>query len=233
MYQVFYGNDMAAVRGAAFAAVGEYENKGFTVETIEPDNYETGILNDKAGGSSLFGGATLYLLDTPSTRKDFYEDTVKNLNLLAESNNKFIIIESGLLAAEKKRFAKYAEEMEEFKSGPSDRFNVFSLADALARKDKKSLWLLFHEARLNQIAPEEIVGTLWWQLKTLRLAEVTNSAAEAGLKDFPYRKAKGSLSKFKQGEITAVSRSLLKLQHESRLGKRDLDIALERWVLDL
>jgi hypothetical protein len=72
---------------------------------------------------------------------------------------------------------------------------------------------------------------LWWQLKTLRLAELTQSADEAGVKSFPYDKAKRSLSKFAPGEVVALSESLLRLYHDARAGKRDLILALERWVL--
>ncbi|MEZ4200484.1 MAG: hypothetical protein R3B69_02735 [Candidatus Paceibacterota bacterium] len=72
---------------------------------------------------------------------------------------------------------------------------------------------------------------LWWQLKTLRLAQQTNSASEAGMKEFPYQKATRALTNFTDGELTQLSHSLLTLQHESRLGNTDLDQALERWVL--
>ena len=90
--------------------------------------------------------------------------------------------------------------------------------------------LLFHEAILAGIAAEEMVGILWWQLKTLRLAAIAKSE-EAGLKDFPYQKAKRSLAKFGEGELEKLSASLLTLIHNSRLGYYDIDQALERWIL--
>ncbi len=63
------------------------------------------------------------------------------------------------------------------------------------------------------------------------LAARTSSPEEAGMKDFPYKKAKQSLSKFEKGEVDRLSRSLLELYHHGHQGLRDLDVALEEWVL--
>ena len=232
MLKTFCGNNTVAVREAAFSYINDLQQKNLELESINEDTYQPGIFNDAAGGASLFGTEKVYVIDTPSTKKDIYADTVTNLPILSESPHQFVIIEGALLAPEKKKFQKFGE-LEEFKTSGSERFNTFSLTDALARKDKKSLWLLLHEARLSGIALEEIIGVLWWQLKTLRLAAMTNSADEAGMKAYPYNKAKQSLSTFKTGELESLSHSLLTLQHESRLGNQQLDISLEHWVLKI
>lgn len=233
MLKVFYGNDTIKVRQAAFAITEKLESEGWSVDTIDQDNYQSGIYIDASGGASLFGQRTVYLIDTPSSQKDWYQETIEALELLSQSDNLFVLMEGPLLAPEKKKFVKFAEAIEEFKAGPSERFNTFALADALAKKDKKSLWLLLNEAILSGIAVEEIVGVLWWQIKSLRLADKTSSATEAGMKDFPYNKAKRSLNKFQAGELETLSNSLLELQHRSRLGLNDLDLALEAWVLKI
>jgi DNA polymerase III delta subunit len=233
MLKVYFGNDVIKIRAAAIKATEAAVGSGATLVTIDDGSYQNGIYADAIGGASLFGGEQVYLIDTPSNDETMYEDTIENLESFQESNNLFIVIEAALLAPEKKTFSKYADSIEEFKAIATERFNSFALADALTARDKKSLWLLLNEAVLSGIAPEELIGTLWWQLKSLRLAAVTKNAAEAGMKDFPYNKAKRSLGKFKPGEIETLSHSLLTLQHESRLGKRDLDLALERWVLGI
>jgi len=233
MLTVFCGNDSITVRTKAHELIHSYEEKGYAANTIDSDKYSAGLYVDVAEGVSLWGGNSVYLVDTPSSSKEMYEDTIANLESLRNSPHVFIIVEGTLLAPEKKKFAKFADNVEEFKATGAERFNVFALADALSRKDKKSLWLLLSEARLAGIAPEEIVGTLWWQLKTLRLATITKTADEAGMKDFPYNKAKRSLGKFKDGELEQLSHSLIRLQHDSRLGKCDLGISLEQWVLKM
>lgn len=233
MLEVFFGNDIVTVRQKAFTAAEDKLVDGVVLEVIDADNYVPGIYADAAGGTSLFGEEKLYVIDTPSQKKDWYEDTTAQVALLAESKNTFIIIETTLLAAEKKKFAKFATTLEECKAGPAERYDFFALTDALARKDKKSLWLLLMDSQREGIPVEEIVGMLWWQLKTMRLASLTQNAAEAGMKDFPYNKAKRALSAFKEGELERLSHELITIQHESRLGKRELDLALEQWVLTL
>ena len=233
MIQLFYGNDTSKVRTDAFAKVSELAGADAEVVTIDGDSYQSGVLQDIAGASSLFGGETIYVLDTPSSSKEFAEAVADNLELLAESGNQFVAIEGGLLAADKKRWQKHVSEMEECKAEAGERFNTFAMADALARKDKKSLWLLLQDAKAAGQSAEEIIGVLWWQLKTLRLAAAASSASDAGLKDFPYNKAKRSLSNFKDGELAKMSHSLLTLYHEGHAGLADIDEALERWLLTL
>ncbi len=233
MLRVYFGNNAVEARKTAFDFADTELESGKTLETIDVDNYEPGIFADAAGGASLFGGEVLYVIDTPSLKSEMYEDVLNNLEHFATSLHIFVVIEGPLLAPERKKFEKYAESLEEFKAGAAERFNTFALADALARKDKKSLWLLYSEARMSGIPLEEIAGVLWWQLKTLRLASLTRSASEAGVKDFSYNKAKRALGKFAGGELEKLSHSLLSLQHESRLGRCELDIALERFVLGL
>ena len=88
-------------------------------------------------------------------------------------------------------------------------------------------------ARQESIADEELIGVIWWQLKSLRLADATVSSIEAGMKDWPYSKAKQSLKNFKPGELSILSDSLLTVYHSARAGRVDMGLALERWILNL
>jgi hypothetical protein len=150
---------------------------------------------------------------------------------MSESQNTFLILEGALLAPVKKSYAKHAASSEEFIAVKNERFNTFAMADALAQKDRRQLWVLLQNAKREGLAAEEIIGMLWWQLKALRLADVTSNAAQAGMKDFPYNKAKRSLAKFAPGEVIKNSHTLLELYHDGHAGLRDIDLALEQWVL--
>lgn len=233
MLHVFFGNNTIAVRNNAYAFAMPYEEDGVKLVRIDADSYQAGMIVDVAGSMSLFGEKSIYLIDTPSVSADFYEEVTGLLPALKESANTFVIIESSLLAAPKKLFQKHADSIEEITADKASSFNVFALADSLSRKDKKTLWLGLCDAKLTGLSAEEIIGTLWWQLKTLRLASLTRSASEAGMKDFPYTKAKRALSTFKEGEIEALSASLLALYHEGHMGEVDIDFALEKWALTI
>ena len=228
MLKVFYGTDRTAVRDAAQK---EYETVGITPTVIEDTTYVTGAVASAVGAASLFGGTECFVLDTPSGDDDFESEVVQNLKELAESQNIFIVLEGALLADAKKKYGKYATTVEEFTATKTERFNSFAIAEALAKKDKKNMWVLLNQAQAAGLRNEEIIGMLWWQLKALRLAKLTRTPEEAGMKDYPYKKAKQSLGLFKAGEIEQLSRSLLALYHEAHQGKRDMDLALEEWVL--
>ena len=181
----------------------------------------------------MFGEKVIYLIDTPSADALFYEEVSTTLEAFKDSLNVFVVIEDSLLAAQKKIFTKYADSIEEVKTQKEERYNVFALADSLSRKDKKTLWMQLQEATQRGLSAEEIIGTLWWQLKTLRLAKLTKDAHQAGMKDFTYNKAKRSLSYFKNGELEQLSTTLLSVYHDGHLGKVDINLALEKWVLTI
>ena len=233
MYVVFYGTDRGGVRDAASKYIEKNLPTDVTLTTIDAADYQAGQVADALGATSLFGGSECFILDTPSLNADFLEAVKDALKELAASANTFIILEGPLLAAPKKKYSTHATEMVELTKPKDFQFNAFSLAEAVAAKDKRTLWVLLQEARLNGLREEEIIGMLWWQLKALRLASLTKSAAEAGMKEFPYNKAKSALRNFAPGEVEKLSQSLLELYHDAHAGVSDLDMALERWVLKL
>ncbi|MDZ4284303.1 MAG: hypothetical protein U1A28_00575 [Patescibacteria group bacterium] len=209
----------------------------YGVEYIGADRCTVELLRDRAGAQSLFlpeGASEVVLLDISGEEAEAREATLMLLCELADSPNIFVLLEGALPAPIAKEFKKYAAEYHEVKNiAVTEKFNVFALADALARRDKKSLWVLLLRAQAAGLSSEEIVGTLFWQMKSMRITARTKNAAEAGLKPFVYTKAKRGAEKFKSGELDAHSRALLTLYHDAHLGKLDMDLALERWILNI
>lgn len=231
MFVVFFGSDRGGVRDAATAYIEKNMPVDATLTTIDFAEYQSGQVADALGAASLFGGVEWFVFDTPSGSEEFTEVVQASLTELAESNNTFILLEGPLLAATKKAYEKKAVLMNEFSAEKEERFNTFALAEALAGKDKRQLWVYLQEAKMAGQREEEIIGILWWQLKALRLAASTKTAAEAGMKDFPYNKAKRALMKFQIGEVERLSQSLLEVYHDGHAGVREIDLALEEWVL--
>jgi hypothetical protein len=233
MLYVFYGTDQIEVRTQAHLILAKLLKEGEEVERIESDGYSAGKLQALSSTVSLFSPCTVYLVETPSSEEAFLEDFMASLKELGESEHQFVVIEQTLNAAQKKKITTYATIVDEYKKTEETAFNPFKMSDALALRDKRSLWLLFQEAKSHNLSSEEIIGTFWWQLKTMRLAAVTGSAEEAGMKDYPYKKAKSALTTFALPEVEKKSRELLTIYHDGHRGKRDLDLALEAWVLGL
>jgi DNA polymerase III delta subunit len=233
MYTVFFGTDRTRVRDHATLYIENNFPPDGTLTTFDGQSFVPGQIADALGATSLFGGAEWFVLDTPAANPDFAEEVKAALKDMSESANTFIVLEEALLAPAKKAYGKCAANIEEFAAPKNERFNTFALAEALAQKNKRQLWVLLQESRKAGLREEEIVGMLWWQLKSLRLAALTQSAQEAGMKDFPYNKSKRALPAFAPGEVVTLSQSLLELYHAGHSGQRDMDIALEQWVLAL
>ncbi len=233
MLRVFWGSDVITVREKAFKEAHVLETEETITRTITSETYEPGILANAATGMSLFQGCEIIILDTLSEEPDAFEELTQEAKLLHESAHTFICIEGALKAAEVKALAKHADACTEYSGALKERFNAFGLANAFLERDKKTLWLLLMQAWREGLSPEEVLGTLYWQVKMLRLAEKTKSADEAKQKPFVYSKAKRALASFKPGEVDVISRELLTIYHDAHLGKRDMDIALEKWALSL
>lgn len=228
MLHIYFGSDTVATRTRALSIA---HDAGNAVNRVESETYIPGQITDAVRSVSLFGGATTYIIDMPSALEEMNDEVLSCLSDMAESADLFIVIDGVLLAAPKKKWLSAALVAEEFTKTAIARVDVFRLAGALFLRDKKTMWMLLCEARLAGLASEEIIGTLWWQLKTLRVAAVTKSAEEAGMKEFPYNKAKRALKNFKPGELETLSSSLLAVYHDGHGGVRDIELSLEEWVL--
>lgn len=228
MLSVYFGTDTNRVRAAAFAAATA---DGVTPTTLTGETYEPGALADIVAARSLFTEMQVILIDTP--REMLAEELSALLPAMANGSDRYIVIEGPLLTAAKKKYAEHTDALHEYTAPKTERFNTFTLADALARKDKRGLWVSLQQARRAGISAEEITGVLWWQLKNIRLAALTSTAAEAGMKEYPYRKAKAALRTIPEADAARLARSLLRLYHEGHGGEVDLDLAIEQWVLSL
>ena len=219
------------VREAAHKKIGELNTQNEEVVRIDADTYTPNMVVDAIESSSLFGGSQIVLIDEPQSDDEFYAEVEKNLKELSESENIFVIIEGTIKAPIKKKYQKYSEFIEVASIEEKSPYNVFAFTDALLAKDKKRLWLLLQES--EGVPREEIIGVLFWQIKILRLAEKTSSPEEAGQKPFVYSKAKKALTKFKEGEVDALSRSLVEIYHKAHQGEGDMDEMFEEWILNL
>lgn len=132
-------------------------------------------------------------------------------------------------------FAPKIEEEKVDLVGPKGKstFNIFSLTDAVAARNKKEAWVLYQKALASGMVAEEIFWKVVWQIKTLLIASRTKTADEAGMKAYPYSKAKGALKNFKPGEIEEISERLVTGYHEIRRGEGEMEALVEKTLLGL
>lgn len=230
MLAVFYGSDRVrlAKRAGDFISKQDFDEIiSFDDSTINCDE----LLNFTEQ-SALFGGRKLIKLDGVFDNEDVLSATLKNIELFEKSDNIFVFLETKILAGDLKKLKSHAEVCEEFKleEKPKEKFNIFSLADALARRDKKSLWVLYQKALRAGKVPEEISGTIFWQLKTLMILEQGGGKT---LSPYVVSKNKSAIKNFKEGELANITANLIKNYHEARRGRGDMEVALERLILSI
>lgn len=231
MLYVFSGTDTIRVREKALSFARSCIGDGGEVVSITVQGYTQGILTEYAQSVSLFGVPRIIVLDTLSEQREIFAEVLEILPVLSESPHTFVLIEGALITSEKKRLTTYATRVEGIDAPKDEPFNTFALCDALLARDKKTLWVLLIQARYAGVSDEAIIGILFWQIKTLRLVVRTKSADEAQMKPFVYQKAKRALAVFRDGELDTFSRDLLRIYHDGHLGKCDMMLSLESWVL--
>ncbi|MDP3646165.1 MAG: hypothetical protein Q8R25_03685, partial [bacterium] len=127
----------------------------------------------------------------------------------------FIVREGRLTKEVAKKLATFAERSELFEKksigNAKEAFEVFSLANALARRDRKQLWVLYQKAKREGIDDAAIQGILFWKVKTMIMARDTRAYSEE--------------------ELIALARDLITIVFRARRGKFTLADGLERFIL--
>ncbi len=229
MLCVFYGQDRLKAVKAAEAVLEKSDSSKRIVfdENLENSNE----LLSLATTNDLFAEKLFIKCDgvLESVHRD---EILKYTKSFQDSPNTFVFIESAIKADTLKILKNYAEKAEEFKllEKKKEKFNIFQLSDAFGLRDKKTLWVLYTKALDAGKSGEEIVGTIFWQLKSMLL--VAKGEGDS-LNPFVANKAKQFLKNYKEEEIERMSFELLKKYHESRRGRFELETALERFILSV
>ncbi len=178
-------------------------------EVLHADELTVSSLVAKAEEQTLFGDTRAYIADGEVT-ESFVKDLLEIAPHLLASPHLFLFeAESGALLV--KLLEKTKGEVLKVKAPPKEKiFDVFSLANAFAKKDKKKLWMLFQEAMQNDVQPEALVGILAWKARS--------TLAQKGIKDTA---------------AVAQSSALVCMYHDAHRGEGDLSLLLERFILSL
>jgi DNA polymerase III delta subunit len=191
-------------------------------------------IEELALGKGLFQSHTIIELDGLFEAASV-SDEEEAARAMSRSENTFLVLEEALPKATYELLKKHAEKTVDATAQKKEikEFSAFSLADALIIRDKKKLWVLFREAIVRGYAPEELFGILFWQMKTIVLTHKTHSAAEAGMKPFPYSKAQLAQKRYAPDEAESALRELSRAIIDARSGARSLENATERVILSL
>jgi len=234
MLYIIYGTDREKARKRFSALREKLRGVCGNERVIEEGEATAGFLDTSASSRGLFGETTLFILDSILEKKVEQEVVALHAQELATSPNHFLVFEPSLdknVVVEMIEHATEAEEHIGKKVDTRPAFNIFSLGDALGKRDKKELWILYQQAVAAGLEPEEICNTLFWSVKNIALMK--NSKSDCGLNPFVAKKSRGFAANYTQEEIAGLSRSLTTIYHEAHRGGEPMPIALERFILSL
>ncbi|MEK7585497.1 MAG: hypothetical protein AAB455_03240 [Patescibacteria group bacterium] len=199
-----------------------------------PDHSPT-ALEEALVGQLLFAPKFAVVLDGFLSPLDPLVE--KHLPQLAASANLYLFLTDKLTAALEKQLVDLGQvkKLAVVKSGEASKAgpNPFALADAFGLRDRRRAWTLLAESLARGTAAEEVFWKLTWKVKTLLLFQVTPDPTTLGFKPFVLDQTRRQSRQFKLEELQALSRRLLALWHESRSGRSDFELGLERLILEV
>lgn len=189
-----------------------------------------------ASASSLFNEKMAVVYSGALDNTDFREYALANLSALAESANQFVFVERECLKEVQKLFQSAGAEIVECSSTAVKKAyapTIFNLADAFAERDRKKAWALYQIEIENETSPEEILGVLWWSVKSMLLLKVEPriSEKESGMKPYTYNKTLSQVKNHTFEELRSMGRALVRLSHDGHSGEIDLRVGLELFLL--
>ncbi len=239
MLYIFYGTDSKKSTDKARVLVDSLRTKKPDASFIEisSDNWNKSIIEEHISGQGLFSQKYIVFLNKVVKGEDVIEKLVETAKLMKESENIFIISEGKVNAELKKAFEKFGDKVivsdEVEKKVFNKEFNIFSLADAMGARDRFKAWSIYREAVQNGLESESILGTIFWQIKSMILARDAKSASDAGLNPFVYSKAKKGIGNYKEGELDNFLERVIFLYHDGHRGLVDLELGIEKMMLEL
>lgn len=240
MLYIYYGTDKEKSTTKARTLVDSLRQKkpDAAFVKINSDDWNAEVLRGHLGGQGLFSNKYIIFIDNPSEKSEVIEELLGFLPAMNESDNIFIISDGKIKADCKKAYEKNAEKVvvtdlpsASGKSTAQKEFNIFALADALASRKSGEAWSIYRQAIDNEVEPESILGTLFWQVKCLIVANKTKSVSESGLSPFVYTKSKRGAANYSEQELADLSRKLVEIYHDAHRGLVNAELATERLLL--
>lgn len=202
--------------------------------TFSDSDFNKGEFLNILSSVSLFGEKSTVVLKHVCKNETFGESLTELLPLCKDSQTSVIVVEESLLKKKEDMFKKYADELSiqpKLVAPKKPAPQVFLFADLFAEKKKKEVWVMYTRMKEDGVTPEEIIGTLFWSVKSMILA-TSLSLEKSGLSPFVYQKAKRASAGYREGELKDLSHALVSLLHTSRKEGGDLLAALELFLLN-
>ncbi|HAS80971.1 MAG: hypothetical protein UR25_C0003G0136 [Candidatus Nomurabacteria bacterium GW2011_GWE1_32_28] len=181
---------------------------------IGKNNFESMTVESFYSGAGLFFAKCIVVFTNIFEREDILSFVLSKLDLMSESNNDFVFLESKLSKPILDVFKKNKAEINifELSKEKKEKYNNFLLAYDFEKRDKLNLWIHFRQAINVGVGMEELVGILFWKAKDMILK-----------KDF---------KKFSERELVEFISKISYLLPEARKEAKDAESVFEQFLLE-
>ena len=235
MLYLIYGTDTHKARKKLHELLEQAKKKRPDAELfkITTENWSEEKFEELLVSQGLFEQKYTVVLDNLFEKKDYKNYVLDKVVEMSESEQIFLILEGAVDATSLKKLEKDAKQVQEFKLAEKTKVDssIFSITNGLLEKNKKNLWIDYLGFLSKGVAPEEIHGIFFWQIKNMLLAGLAGSQKETGLAPFPYKNALTGGRNYKTEELKKMSSELVDMTHRVRTGEGELGVMLEKWIL--
>ena len=125
---------------------------------ISRNNFDPMQIESLYSGSSLFSALSATIFQNIFEHEETRNFVLEKLELMGESQNSFIFLESKLNKPILDAFKKARAELNVFElpKEKKEKFDNFLVANAFSQKDKLNMWIYFRQAMDKGVGMEEI-----------------------------------------------------------------------------
>lgn len=201
---------------------------------LTTENWIASQLDELVGSIGLFDEKYIVVLDFLFGNKEAKESILEKIDKMQNAEHWFLILEGKVDTPTLKKIEKASYKTQEFELAEKRKEApvIFSITDKLLTRDKKGLWTSFIDLTRRGIPAEEIHGVFFWAVKNMIIASRVKSQKESGLAPFSYSKALSGGRNYKNEELEKMSSGLVDMTHRVRQGDGDLEIMMEKWILE-
>lgn len=235
MFYFLYGKNTISSRKKLHELLDFAKKKRPDAEVfrLTTENWTESQLDELISSQGLFSQKYTVILDKLFERKDIKDFILEKIKEMAESEQLFFILETIIDSSSLKKIEEHAKQAQEFKEKEEriEEKSIFSITQGLLERDKKKLWLSYLDFINKGVAPEEINGVFFWQIKNMILAAKGGSQSDTGLSPYVYKNALSGTRKYKTEELLGMSQDLVDMMYRARRGLGEFEIMLEKWIL--
>lgn len=202
---------------------------------ITVENWSEGQFDELLSSQGLFEQKYVVVLDFVFSNKIAKEYIVDRLEKMKDTEHWFIILDGKVDVGTVRSIEKvsYKTQVFEKTEKKKDSPQIFNITDKLLSRDKKKLWISYVDLINQGIPAEEIHRVLFWTIKNMIIVSNVDSQKESGLAPFSYTKALSGSRNFKIEELKKMSNDFVGMVHKVRSGEGDMELMLEKWVLQI